>query len=40
MGQNKEIKQIWKGLKNFDICFSVMFGCYDQSFFSGRETGY
>ena len=25
--------------KTFDICFSVIFSCYDQSLISGRETG-
>ena len=38
-GQSKEIKQKWKGLKNFDICFFVIFSCHGQTFISGRETG-
>ena len=36
-GESKEIKQ---GLKNFDICFSVIFSCYDQRVISGKETGH
>ena len=39
MGHNKEIQQKWKRLKNVDICFSVIFNCYDQNLISGRETG-
>ena len=35
----KEFKQNWIGPKNVDIYFSVIFGCYDQSFIYGRETG-
>ena len=40
MGQSKEIKQNWKGLKISDIFFCVNFCCYDQNFISGRETGH
>ena len=39
-GQSKEIKQNWKGPRTFDICFSVIFGCYRQSLISGREAGH
>ena len=39
MGQSEEIEQKWKGLKNFDICFSVMFSCFDQSLISSEKTG-
>ena len=34
---SKEIKQIWKGTKDFDICLSVIFSSYDQILISGRE---
>ena len=37
MGQDKEVKQKWKGPKNFDVCFSVMCSYYDQSLISGWE---
>ena len=40
MGQSKEIKQKRKGPKYLDLCFSVIFNCYGQSVFSGRENGY
>lgn len=40
LDQSKEIKQKWKGLKNFDICSCVIFNCQDQSFVSEKETGY
>ena len=33
MEQSKEIKQNLTGPNNFDICFCVIFGCYDCSFF-------
>ena len=33
MGQGKEIKQNWKESNNFDICISVIFSCYDKSYF-------
>ena len=36
----KEIKQIWTGPKKFDSCFSIIFGCYDQNFICGIDTGY
>ena len=32
MEQSKEIKQNWTGSKDFDICFCVIFHCYDQNF--------
>ena len=38
MDQSKEIKQTWTGREKFDICFLVIFSCYDQSFICGRET--
>ena len=38
MGQDKEVKQKWKGPKNFDVCFSVMCSCYDQSYFWMGDT--
>ena len=38
MGQSKEIKIKMERFKNFDICFSVIFNCYDQSLISGIET--
>ena len=38
--QSKEIKQNWTGRKNFDICFYVIFGCYDHQFISGRDSGH
>ena len=38
MKQSKEVKQKWKVLKKFDICFSVIFSCYDWSLISGKET--
>ena len=34
-----EIKQKSKVLKIFDICFSIIFSCYNQSLISGKETG-
>ena len=37
--QSKEIKQNWTGPKHFDICFCLIFNCYDKSFISGMETG-
>ena len=40
MGQGKEIKKHWIGAVSFDNCFCVIFGCSDQSFISGRETGH
>ena len=40
MEQSKEIKRNWTRPKNFDICFCEIFGCYDQSFIAGRETGH
>ena len=40
MGKSKEIKQSWTRAKNFEIWFCVIFGCYDQNFVSGRETGH
>ena len=39
MRQSKEIKQNWTGPKHFDICFCLIFNCYDKSFISGMETG-
>ena len=33
-----EIKRKRKGLKNFDVCFSVLFSCYDQSVISEMTT--
>ena len=32
--------QQWKGLKENDICFSVIYSCYDQNLIPGRETGH
>ena len=29
--QRKEVKQGCEEPKNFDICFSITFGCYEQS---------
>ena len=40
MGQSKEIKYSWTESTNFDICFCVVFGCYDQNLFSAKETGH
>ena len=40
MGQGKEIKYSWTESTNFDICFCVVFGCYDQNLFSAKETGH
>ena len=40
MRQSKEIKENWKGPKNFKIGFCVIFGSYDQNFISGGETGH
>ena len=37
MGQ---IKQNWTELKNFDTCFCVIFGWYDQSFISEKDNGH
>ena len=37
---SKEIKQNRTGLKNFEICFFVIFGCYDQNLIFGRKTVY
>ena len=38
MEQSKEIKQKRERLRNFDICLSVVFSCYDQSAISGKKT--
>ena len=38
MGQSKEIKQNWTGLRNCNICFCVIFSFCDKSLFSGSET--
>ena len=40
IGESKEINQNWTGLKNLDICLQVIFGCYDKSFISERESGH
>ena len=40
MGQSKEIKQKWRGPKNIDNCFFVVFNCYDQGLISKRNTGH
>ena len=40
MEQSKEIKQNWRGSKNFDICFYAIFSWYDQSFIFERKTGH
>ena len=40
MEQGKESKQKWIRSKNFDICFCVLFGYYEQNFTSGGETGH
>ena len=37
--KSKEIKLNYDGPRNFDICFRVIFSCYDLSLFSGREKG-
>ena len=34
MGQSKEVKQNRVGVKNFDICFSIIFDCYCKGFIS------
>ena len=39
MGQSKEIKQKWKEPKNFDICFSVIFSCYENVLFIEETVG-
>ena len=39
MGRSKEINQIWTRGKGTEIQFSVIFGCLNQTFISGRETG-
>ena len=38
MRQSKEIKKNWTGPKYFDICFCLIFNCYDKSFISEMET--
>ena len=38
MEQKKKIKQKWKEPKSFDICFSILFRCYNKSVISERET--
>ena len=40
MKQIKDINQNWAGPKNFDICSSIIFSCYGQSFTSAVETGH
>ena len=40
IGQIKKIKQKQVISKNFDICVSVIFSCYDQSVISRRKTGH
>ena len=40
MRKSKEIKQKWKGTKNFDIFLSIIFSCHNQSLISGRKTGH
>ena len=40
MRQSKEINQKWKGSKHFNIFFSVMFSCSDQTIISEMETGH
>ena len=37
---SKEIKQIWTGLGNFEICLCVLFDCCYQKFISRRKTGH
>ena len=33
-------KKDLEGLKNFDICFSIMFSCCDKSLISGLKAGH
>ena len=39
IGQSKEIKQKWKGLKHFDICFFVIIAAMAKVLFLERRLG-
>ena len=38
MGQSNEIKQNWKGPRDFDIFLCVIFSYYNNSSISGRNA--
>ena len=40
IGECKEIEQKRKGVKNFEMTFSVIFSCYGKNLICEKETGH